>query len=74
MFMAAQADPGSEARAFADALPPQWDLQRSFDYPGDSLVARGRELWNMIAPDGTFRGQLLLGSATPEAGHTGDGA
>ena len=56
---------GSEACEFERGLPPQWDLQPSSDHPGDSIVARGKRLWNVIAPDGQFRGQLLLSDQTP---------
>lgn len=51
--------PDSEAGKLARALAPlQFDLQLSEDVPTNST--RGQRLWNVIAPDGGFRGQILL--------------
>lgn len=61
MMQGIHAEEGSEARTAADALiGAGFDLELSGDYPPELITARGRRLWNVIAADGSHRGQLLL--------------
>ena len=53
----------SEADEVARGLPSQWSLQLSSDHPPAGPLGQGRRLWNVIAPDGSHRGQMLLADA-----------
>jgi hypothetical protein len=50
----------TEAETVAASLPDQWDLRLSGDWQGESALMKGQSLFDLIAPDGSRRGQILL--------------
>lgn len=50
-----------------DDKKPMFDLQRSFEYPGQANYKARRLLYNVIDMPGQFRGQIALTEAEYEA-------